>query len=56
MSDDPAHGGTSVSVPPATPINRIQEIGQDLGIEDKYLTVEALTMDPHAAGNTNDDD
>jgi hypothetical protein len=48
MLDDPAHA----DIPPATPVSHLQAIGQDLGIDAKLLTVDALMVDPLHAGNT----
>lgn len=56
MSDELPHEETTVHIPPPTPIKKLQQIGQDLGIEDKLLTVEKLMADPLAASNNSSDD
>ena len=38
-------------LPPPTPISKLQQIGNELGIADDLLTVEKLMADPSATPN-----
>ena len=38
-------------LPPPTPISKLQQIGNELGIVDDLLTVEKLMVDPSATPN-----
>ena len=49
MPDDPAQE----EIPPATPVSHLQEIGRELEIDAKLLSVDALMVDPPNVAATN---
>ena len=40
-------------LPPPTPISKLQQIGQELGIADDLITVEQLMADPSTPTTSN---
>ena len=46
----------TVDLPPPTPINKLQKIGQELGIVEDFISVQKLMADPSAPTNTSSDD